>query len=311
MKPELSFRKKLEAYHLSQQVVVITVLVLVTIASAAVYMIPDVRKNEIAANLLLAVFTSLMASIVAITVETYVSYKAAEKDEFIEDLHTFGIARLNHNKEEALRKLLFTCDKELWISGYRLIMTANLRHDIAAAIEHHGVNVRILVCPPWSEAFHLIYDEDKVMDHYFEIAHTLYRAQQHYYQQTGDRHKAKIEFRTVRRPIFNDTYKVDTRFVTGPYMHNKDKDNKKITAKDFFSYDVMERSTFYTLVKDEFEGLWMEADSVLDLAALEEQYQQYRNSDCNDREKQQLFRAALLPLSAAEPDTPDKQHAAL
>lgn len=287
MKPKLSFREKLEAYHLKNTVYVIILLAVITIISILIYMEPSFRSNDVIANIALAVFTSLLASIVAITAEVYVAFRASENDRFLEDIHTFGIANLNRNKEEALRELLQDCDKEIWVSGYRLIMTANLKEDIAASIINHGVKVKLLVCPPWETAYQLVYGEDKVMDNYFKVFYALYKAEKEY---AKDKEEHLVEIRFISKPIFSDTYRVDQRLISGPYMHNKDKYSNKITAKDFFSYNLVKKSPLYDLVDGEFRTLWDEAENVVDLNGFDAVYNKYATEDLTEAGKKELLR---------------------
>ena len=44
----------------------------------------------------------------------------------------------------------------------------------------------------------------------------------------------QLEVRLSEKPVFNDTYKVDDRFITGPYLNCLDQKYHRITAKDFF-----------------------------------------------------------------------------
>lgn len=286
MNRKLSFSEKMEAYHLKNNILVIILLVIITVVSILFYMIPSFRANEVLANIALAVFTSLLASIVALTAEVYVAYKDSEKDQFLEDIHTFGIANLNRNKEEALKELLQDCDKEIWISGYRLIMTVNLKEDIANAMSNHGVKVRLLACPPWENAYQLVYGEDKVMDNYFKVFYTLFLAEKDYRKEKNEK---LVEIRFVDKPIFSDTYRIDQRLVSGPYMHNRDKYSKKIMAKDFFSYNLVKKSPLYDLVDEEFRTLWDEAYQEVDFDRFEEVYHRYATSDLTEAEKKQLL----------------------
>lgn len=295
MKPKLSIKERLEAYHLKNNVYVVGVLIVITVISVAIYMIPSFRENDVVANISLAVFTSLLASIVAISAELYVQFKSCEKDEFLQDIHTFGIENLNKNKEEALRELLKECDKEIWISGYRLIMTEALKEDIAKVIVEHGVRVKLLACPPWEQAYELVYGNDKVMDNYFKLFHELCKAEKEYGQEK------LVEIRFVRKPIFSDTYKIDQKLISGPYMHNKDSDNNKITAKDFFSYNLVKKSPLYDLIESEFLALWDEAETILDTREFENIYELYVKQDYNEKEKKELLRGILV--STNEKDT--------
>lgn len=290
MKQKMNIGERLEAYQLKNNVYVIGVLLVITIISVVIYMIPSYRENEVVANIALAVFTSLLASIVAISAELYVQFKSCQRDEFLQDIHTFGIENLNKNKEETLRELLQECDKEIWISGYRLIMTAALKEDIAKVMVDHGVKVKMLVCPPWEQAYELVYGSDKVMDNYFKLIHALCKAEMEYGKEK------LVEIRFVSKPIFSDTYKIDQKLVSGPYMHNKDSDNNKITAKDFFSYNLVKKSPLYDLIESEFVALWEESETALDISAFENIYELYINNDYNEKDKKELLKGITVSL---------------
>lgn len=293
MKERFGFYDKLKAYRLANNVYVVCVLAVITILSVVVYLIPSFRANEVVANIAIAVFTSLMASIVAILAEVYVQFKACERDRFLEDIHAFGIVNLNKNKEEALRTLLASCKREVWISGYRLIITEHLKEDVAHAVRTFGAKVKVLACPPWESAYKMIYGDDKVADNYFKVIHALLAAEEEYADADG---RALVEVRFVDKPIFSDTYRIDHRLVSGPYMHNKDKENKKLTAKDFFSYNL-EESPMYHLVDAEFRSLWEEAAAVVDTARFREAYRTYEKEDLTEAGKIELLRSAADRLS--------------
>ncbi len=68
----------------------------------------------------------------------------------------------------------------------------------------------------------------------------------------------------TEKPIFNDTYKVDDRFVTGPYLHCVSKNNQKITAKDFFSLDINDpRKELYGIISKDYCAVWDTAGYIL------------------------------------------------
>lgn len=299
MRAKLNFKEKLEAYHLVNTMYVIVVLGIITLLSIILYANPIIRKNEIWGNIALAVFTSLLASIVAISAELYVQFKASERDLFLEDIHTFGIASLNQNKEVALRDMLKECDNEIWISGYRLIMTEHLKEDIAKAVVEHGVKVKLLACPPWEVAYQMVFGKDKVMDNYYKVIHAIRSAEKKYYDNMP--HSSKIpllEVRFVNKPIFSDTYRVDQNLITGPYMHNINEENQRIEAKDYFSYNVATKSPLYGYITDEFHMLWESASKdagfILNLEEFDKAYDMYLASDYNEEGKMNLLKNLSL-----------------
>ena len=68
-------------------------------------------------------------------------------------------------------------------------------------------------------------DCQRVIDNYITVFDAIKR---------GSHNVTELcEIRFTNKPLFNDTYKVDNHLITGPYMHNRDEINKRITANDF------------------------------------------------------------------------------
>lgn len=291
MESKLSIWGKLKAYRLKNNVIVMIFLVVVIILSFIVYLQPQARENEVISSIAMAFFTSLLATIFAMCADIYVQFKTNENDQFLEDIHTFGIANLNKNKEALLREQLRDCDREFWISGYRLIMTNHLKSDIAKAVQR-GASVRAILCPPWTTAFQLVYGkQEKVMDNYFQVFHAIDEA-----RKPGEFY----DIRFTEKPLFSDTYKVDQNLVTGPYMHNKDKEYNRIMAKDFFSYNLVKKSKLYGIVEGEYLTLCEEATEILNWERFRDAYEQVQAGDLRETEKIELLRKACDPLHAGE-----------
>ena len=85
--------------------------------------------------MLLAVFTSLLVTVFTMVTDIVVTYQVRKNETFFEDMHQFGIDGLNDNKGTALHEMLIDCNKIIWITGYRLIMTEHLKNDIHEAIK--------------------------------------------------------------------------------------------------------------------------------------------------------------------------------
>lgn len=288
MDKKLSFWSKLKAYRLKNNVLVIIFISIVFILSLVVYMLPGVSENAVISNLALAIFTSLLATIFAMLAEVYVSYKKFENDQFLEDIHTFGIANLNKNKETLLRDMLVDCDRWIWISGYRLILTDHIKSDIAAAIRR-GAKVTALLCPPWAIGFQLVYGEqEKVMDNYFNVLHSIKEAMKTY---------EGFDIFFVDKPLFSDTYRIDQQLVTGPYMHNKDPEYNRIMAKDFFSYNLVRKSKLYEIIDNEYRTLCEEAKLKLDWDKFEASYNTLKAGDYRESEKRELLLSACVEVT--------------
>ena len=295
MNNKMRLKEKLKAYHLEDQIRVIVVLVILTVLALLLYCLPEVRERPIAQEIMIAVFTSFMVTIIAMLSEVFFAYKNSARDKLISDVHSFGIESLNKNKETAIREELETCGKELWISGYRLIMTRNLMNDISRAVAENGVDVRVLLCPPWSEAYRLVYDEKGVVDNYFEIFNRLFNSQEESKKNLTMAKTADIQIRFTKYPLFSDTYKVDDKFITGPYMLNRDKYNNHITAKDFFSYNITDsKSRLFNLVKDEFESIWDSPENTtISREDFKRIYEEYQEKDYNDKQKRDLLESIV------------------
>lgn len=277
MEKKLSLWAKIKAYRLKNNVIVMLFLVLIIVILLFVYISPLWKDNEVVANIALAVFTSLLATILAMCAEIYVQFKAYENDQFLEDIHTFGIANLNQDKGALLQEFLSECDHEIWISGYRLILTDTLKSDISKAVER-GAAVKAVICPPWTEAFRMVYGEhEKVMDYYFNVFHAISMAKKH--------SENKFEIRFIDKPIFSDTYKIDQNLVTGPYMHNRDEQYNWTMAKDFFSYILIKKSKLYHLVETEYLTLFEEAKFRLNWEKFDQKYQEKLVSDWCEKQK--------------------------
>ncbi|MCR5032126.1 MAG: hypothetical protein K6A92_04630 [Lachnospiraceae bacterium] len=275
---------RIKAYHLHTQVYVTCLMVFIFVVSIVVYCIPAVRQSEVLSNLMLALFTSLLVTVFTTIADLYISYKNHRSEEYLEDMHQYGIASLHRDKKRALQNMLSDCDKSIWISGYRLILTRDLIPDIEAAIGR-GARVKAVICPPWNEAYGMVYgDSGKVMDNYFTVFHAIYRAcMEHGFS------PAEFQVYFINKPIFSDTYRVDQNLITGPYMHNRDREFKRLMAKDFFSYDIVRQSSLYAAVNDEFATLCDEAEEILDWSLMEELYQRFEKEDWTEAQKRDEF----------------------
>ncbi len=291
MNRKLSMWGKIKAYKLHNSIYAIMILFVFMSLSIWVY-IDDLFENfQVATDLALAFATSLLATIFMVLADVYVKYKMHQNDQFLEGVHEFGIDNLHFNKQELLERLLEDCDKELWISGYRLILTSKITDAIMKAIKQ-GAKVRILVSPPWLSGFQSVYGlNDRVMDNYCKVFSAIVRASADV-QQT-------CEVRFTSKPLFNDTYKVDQHLITGPYMHNRDEDNNRITANDFFTYDLIKKSRLYQLVEKEYLTIWDEAEEILDWNEFAKVAAAFSIHDLREQEKIGMMQGACVRTTRA------------
>ena len=286
MDHRLTFFEKLKAYKLTNNVYVLVLLTISVIVSLALYILPIFPQDSFLPQLALAMATSLLASIFCLVSDVYVQFKNSEKDQLLEGMHEFGIKNLHFNKQELLTELVASCEKEMYLSGYRLILMNKLSPLLAAASER-GVRVRLLVSPPWMEGFRLVYGEnEQVIDNYCRVFHAL----------AGRDGDDRCQVRFVRKPLFSDTFKLDEHLVTGPYLHNKDGFDERLTASAFFTYDLVRRSRLYELMEDEARTLWAEAEQQLNWTRFEAAYRDIRTHDYRESEKVARLREACDPV---------------
>ncbi|MDR1034016.1 MAG: phospholipase D family protein, partial [Bifidobacteriaceae bacterium] len=231
---KMGFWQKVKARRLANTVYVMFVFTLLFLASVFGFYIA--QDGTVAKEIFLGLFTSLLASICIIAFEFYTKYKDFENSEFIDNLYSFGIHNLYFNKQDVLAERIDSATQEIWISGYRLILTAELLPNIANALDR-GCKLRILCCPPFTDSYRLIFgseNENKaIINNYFKLLEIVTSRHADFHEQ--------CVIRFTETPLFNDTYKVDDKIITSPYMHNKDIIHGTILAKDFFTYELDEK----------------------------------------------------------------------
>lgn len=176
MERNLSLWSKLKAYRLDNNVYVLMMLFGSVLISFSVYVLPFFREIKFVPEIALACGTSLLATIFVVLTDVYVKYQNHKNDQFLEGVHEFGISNLHFNKQRLLEDLLVDCEREVWVSGYRLILTSNIS-DYLAKVVKQGAVIKILISPPWREGFKSVYGvHDKVLDNYFKVFQAIARA---------------------------------------------------------------------------------------------------------------------------------------
>ena len=246
-------------YRLAGNFVFLSMLTALTVFFLVIWFNTD---SGVLHELSIAFSTSLIASALCLLSDSILKYRESKNDDYINTLKSFGIDNLQFHKDELLESVIPSCSKEIWISGYRLIITAKtsfrkaMKEFCSNASSKHPT-VRLLTVAPWSDTFALVYGTEDVTDNYFKVISDLCRYRKDY--------GTNIEIRMTNKPIFNDTYKVDDRFVTGPYLHCTDSYNKKITARDFFSLDINDpKKELYDIILKDYTAVWESADYILD-----------------------------------------------
>ena len=169
MHKKMSLRERIKSYKLGTQVTIAFILFFVFVVSVLVYQIEPIRKNDVWANLILALFTSVLVSVITLIVDIIVEFNRHKNDAYLESLREFGIGNLYLDKEAVLRELFDECDRKIWISGYRLILTNKLKNDIYSAVKR-GADFYAVICPPWTDAFKMVYgSNEKVLDNYLQV----------------------------------------------------------------------------------------------------------------------------------------------
>lgn len=255
--PQDTLWARIKARHLESNVYTLIAFIVLFVVFTVLYALVP---NGLGGEIFIAVSTSLLASIFISFFDIYTEYRNFENSQFIENLYRFGIHNLHFDKEDVLRDLIRSAHDEIWVSGYRLILTKDLVKDLYDALRR-GVNIRFLVCPPWEEAHRLVYsDLESSLDNYVHIIKALSSAD-------GVNGSGVVETHFCKKPLFNDTYRVDDKIVTSPYMHNRDLTFGVISAGDFFTYELDRNYRLYQLLEDEYQVLWESCDDTLDQVA--------------------------------------------
>ena len=243
-------------------------------------------------ELSLAIATSLMASLLCLLSDTFLKIRESKNDAYISKLKSFGIENLQFNKNEILESVIPNCRKEIWISGCRLIMTSKSsfrRALVLACKRSEQMRIKLLAAPPWSSAYQLVYGDEPVSLNYIKILKDLLECTKQY--------DLLLEVHFSHKPLFSDTYKVDDRFITGPYLNCADRYNNRITAKDFFSLDITDPDKeLYQIIYDDYMALWDEAAEKLDLQKFAQAISAVENpAAISEQERIDLLRSCCIP----------------
>lgn len=282
----------IQQYRLTGSFVFLSLLVCLTAVFLIIWLLTP--GGGVFHELSIAFSTSLIASALCLLSDSVLKYRESKNDEYINTLKSFGIENLQFHKDELLEDIIPKCSHEIWISGYRLIMTAKasfLEAMTEACRKHPGLKIKVLTVSPWSETFRLVYGEEDVTNNYLKVFYTLC--------QCMEEKNISVEIRMTEKPIFNDTYKVDDRFVTGPYLHCLSRNNQKITAKDFFSLDINDpRKELFGIISKDYMAVWNSASCVMDCAGFYAQCRELgeRIREYSKEEKLALLKKFCCPL---------------
>lgn len=284
----------IQQYRLTGNFVFLLLLIMLTVIFLVVWLLTS--GGGVFHDLSIAFSTSLLASVLCLFSDSILKYRESKNDEYINTLKSFGIENLQFHKDELLEFIIPKCSDQIWISGYRLIMTAKasfLDALTAACRNHPGISIKVLTVAPWSETFRLVYGDEDVTDNYLKVFYTLCDCIKKY--------NVHLEIRMTEKPIFNDTYRVDDRFITGPYLHCMNQKNQKITAKDFFSLDINDsRKELFSIISKDYLAVWDSALLEIDCIGF---YDACRNGKgdiygYNKDEKIDLLKKWCVPISS-------------
>jgi len=177
--------------------------------------------------------------------------KVYARDTFYKSIKKYGIKNMHHDKKNVLSSWIREAEKEVYVTGYRFIMTLELIDDLIYALnKSKELTVKILTCPPWTDTYKKIFDDDASIN-YMLILKKL--------KESIPDFDNRISFKYTDKPLFNDTYIVDDHLITSPYVHNRNKVNEKIvviTANKFFSLEIIENSSLFNFFKEDFISIW-------------------------------------------------------
>ena len=281
----------IEQYHLGNNIFFCLLLLFFAATFIMVWLFTD---GGVYHELSLAISTSLMASLLCLVSDTFLKIRESKNDTYINKLKSYGVENLQFNKNELLEGIIPTCRNELWISGCRLIMTskASFRQAMITACKRSkNLHIKILATPQWSVAYQLTYGQEDVSLNYLKILKDLLECCKH--------DGLSLEVHFSEKPLFSDTYKVDDRFITGPYLHCADRYNGRITAKDFFSLDISDPNTeLYRVIQSDYMTLWNESVHMLDLQMLAKELETVANpADLSAEKRVEILRKCCVPLS--------------
>jgi len=216
------------------------------------------RKNDLPwyTDLLSGGTTSFFFAFIIMFFQNRFQQLVYARDSFYKSIKRYGIKDMHHDKKTVLSNWIKDAEKEIYITGYRLIITFDLLNDLIYALnKSKELTVKILTCPPWTDTYKKIFDDDYSIN-YLLIFKKLK-------ENILDFDK-RISFKYTDKPLFNDTYIVDDHLITSPYVHNKNKTNERlgvITADKFFSLEIIENSSLFNFFKEDFMSVWENKDT--------------------------------------------------
>ena len=262
-----NLRQYIRQYKLEGNIYFSFVLTIITIICIIFW---SQSKTDEGDELWLAFATSLLASLLCLVSDTLIKIRDSKNDTFIAKFKDFGITDIHFDKSQVLEKLIPNCRDEIWISGYRLIMTSKVpfRNSLITACKRaKNLKIKILICPPWTEIYKKTYGNEDTTANYLLVFRDLCECKEQY--------GIDLQIRIATHPIFSDTYKVDDRFITGSYLNCTDMYKNAITAKDFFTLDVEgSENKLFKIYYDDYMSIWDDAEEEINVDKI---YKQIKN----------------------------------
>jgi len=236
----------------STQIIIILGIITILLLCFWIYILWSKHGNLPWYNDLLSVSTpSFFFALIVMFFQNKFQKKIYERYSFFRSLKKHGIKNMHHGKQETLSRWIRNAKNEICITGYRLIVTLNLLDDLIFALKKSkGLKVKILTCPPWSDTYMKIFNDDSSTN-YLLVLNKL--------RENIPNFDKRISIKVTDKPLFNDTYIVDNYLITSPYMHNLVRENEKsslITADEYFSIEVAEGSRLFRFFKEDFISVW-------------------------------------------------------
>jgi hypothetical protein len=196
------------------------------------------------------------------------------RDAFFKSLKKHGIKDMHHEKKTVLSPWIRNARKEVCMTGYRQFLTLAVLDDLIYALDNSKeLCVKILACPPWTDTYKKIFDDDTSIN-YITLLKKL--------KDKVPDFKRRISIRFTEKPLFNDTYIIDHYLITSPYVHNRSKASVTpgvITADKFFSLEIDDDSSLYHFFKEDFMAVW---ESNL-TKALDDDFELFNSSEVEEK----------------------------
>lgn len=270
---QFNLLERLQSSHTLSPFIIAGILFVLTIITALAYVFADF--GEVGGELLLAFTTSLLVSAICLIIDASSQYKLAKNEQYLLDMKEFGIEGLSFDKQLLLIDKIHNAQDDIRITGCRHILNSSMAAYLQRATAK-GIKIQVLSCPPWCEAYNLIYDDpEKTLNNYIKLFRMMLICDE---QNDCANVAQNCEFRFSNKPFFNDIYIIDDTLITSPYSYfgggkgdhlttpapGAESATHYVTARDFFTLIARNDSTLSRNMQNEYGALWDSAEYVLD-----------------------------------------------